>query len=97
MRALRLLLVIAAAWGVGCVTYDRGSFAAVSTAIVPIEMTAVEEEVEGRACGAVFQDPLKRAIDDAVQKIPGANALIDLSYHFEQLCIVVRATPVRVP
>ena len=97
MRMLRLLLAISAAWSAGCVTYDRGDFAAISTAIVPIEMTIVEEEVEGRACGVVFQDPLKRAIDDAVQKTPGANALVDVSYHFEQLCVVVRATAVRVP
>ena len=97
MRVLRLLLAISAAWSAGCVTYDRGDLAAVSTAIVPIEMTILEKEVEGRACGVVFQDPLKRAIDDAVQKTPGANALVDVSYHFEQLCVVVRATAVRVP
>ena len=95
MRAIRLLLVVAAVSSTGCITYDRGTLAAVSTTIVPIEMTVVAENVEGKACRDVFEDPFKQAIDDAVQNSPGANALVDVTYHFERLCMIVRGTAVR--
>ena len=97
MRAIRLLLVITAVSSTGCVTYDRGTLAAVSTTAVPIEMTVVSENVEGTACGDMLNDPFKRAIDDAVQNSPGANALVDVTYHFEQLCMIVRGTAIRLP
>jgi hypothetical protein len=95
MKAIRLLLAVAVASSAGCVTYDRGTLAAVSTTIVPIEMAVVAENVEGKACGDVFEDPFERAIDDAVQSSPGANALVDVTYHFERLCMIVRGTAVR--
>ena len=38
-------------------------------------------------------DPLVR---EALQKNPGANALVDVTYSFEELCIVVRGTAVHV-
>jgi hypothetical protein len=97
MRAIRLLLALATVSSTGCVTYDRGTLAAVSTTIVPIEMTVVAENVEGKACSDLFRDPFKRAIDDAVQKSPGANALVDVTYYFDQLCMIVRGTAIRSP
>ena len=97
MRAIRLLLAIAAVSNAGCVTYDRGTLAAVSTTMIPIEMTVVAENVEGQACGDMFTDPFKRAIDDAVQKSPGSNALVDVTYHFERLCMIVRGKAIRSP
>jgi len=96
MRVIRFLLAIAVVVSTGCVTYERGTFAAMSTTIVPIDVTVVAQNVEGRACGTLFQDPLKRAIDDAVQKSSGANALVAVTYRVEQLCMVVRGTAVRV-
>ena len=95
MRAIRLLLVITAVSSAGCVTYDRGTLAAVSTTVVPIEITAVSENVEGRACGDLLEDPFTRAIDDAVQNSPGADALVDVTVHFERLCMIVRGTAIR--
>jgi hypothetical protein len=98
MRAIRLVLVITAVSSAGCVTYDRGTLAAVSTTVVPIEMTVVSENVEGTACGDMLNDPFKRAIDDALQNAPGAaHALVDVTYHFEQLCMIVRGTAIRLP
>lgn len=97
MRALGLLLAIAVVSSTACVTYDRGTLAAVSTTIVPIEMTVVAENVEGRACGDMFTNPFARAVDDAVRKSPGANALVDVTYHFEKLCMIVRGTAIRSP
>jgi hypothetical protein len=97
MRAIRLLLVIAALATTGCVTYERGTFAAVSTATVPMEMTVVSENVEGRACSDLLKQPVSRAIDDALFRSPGANALVDVTYRFEKLCMVVRGTAIRLP
>jgi hypothetical protein len=92
------LLAIAAALACGaCVTYERGTLAAVSTASLPIAVEPVEESVEGRACGDLFRRPVEVAIDDALAKAPGANALINARTDFEGLCIVVRGTAVRVP
>ena len=35
-------------------------------------------------------------MDDALQQAPDANALTNVRYGFEQLCMVVRGTAVRV-
>jgi hypothetical protein len=97
MKAIGLLLFLAAASSMGCVTYERGTFAAASATIVPIEMTTVAENVEGKACGDLFQAPVARAIDAALRSPPGANALVGVTIGFEQLCVIVRGTAVRVP
>jgi len=81
----------------GCVTYERGNFAALSTTVPPVSMTVVEEEVEGRACGSLFDAPLRRAVSDALVGANGANALIDVTYRVEKLCMVVRGRAVRIP
>jgi len=97
MKVLGPLLAIAAAAGTGCITYERGSFAAVSTTMVPVEAVVVAETAEGAACGDLFRDPFRRAVDDAIGKSAGANALVDVTVHFERLCMVVRGKAVRVP
>jgi hypothetical protein len=97
MRVIRLLLAIAAVSSTGCVTYDRGTLAAVSTTLVPVEVEVVAENVEGKVCSNMFMSPFKRAVDDAFLNSPGANALIDVTYHLEKLCMVVRGTAIRLP
>ena len=97
MRALPLLLTITAVSNTACITYDRATLAAVSTAMVPIGMTVVAEDVEGKVCSDMFMHPLERAIDDAMRRAPGANALVDASIHFERLCVIVRGTAIRSP
>ena len=101
MSAVRPLLpplVLVAALCAGCVTVDRGWLAAASTTIVPIPMTVLEEQVEGRSCGEPFApERFKLAIDDALAQAPGANALVDVSYGFERLCMTVRGTAVHIP
>ncbi len=92
-----LPLALVAAICAGCATVDRGWLAAASTTIVPIQMTVLEERVEGRSCGEPFAaERFKLAIDDALAKAPGANALVDVSYGFERLCMTVRGTAVRI-
>ena len=96
MRARTLLLVWLAACSNACVTYPRGTLTVASTEPVSVEMAVVAENVEGRFCGDVFADRFRLAIDAALEKSPGANALVDVSYHFERFCMVVRATAVRI-
>ncbi|UCE86649.1 MAG: hypothetical protein JSU66_02615 [Deltaproteobacteria bacterium] len=92
--ALRLLLLCAVFAG-GCASYDRGALAAASTAKIAIPMTVVEETVEGRSCEPM-EPQFNLASQRALAAAPGANALIDVSYHFERFCMIVRGTAVRV-
>ena len=80
----------------GCVTYESGSLAAVSAQTLPLPMTFVAEHVEGRSCASEAESGFRYAIDDAVRKAPGANALVDAEIYFERLCLVVRGKAVRV-
>ena len=96
MKALRVLMAVAAVASTGCITYDRGWFAAVSMTAPPIAMTVVAENAEGRVCRDVFREPVRVAIDEALRSAPGANALMDVRYGFEQLCMVVRGKAVRI-
>ena len=99
MSALRpLLLALVAVLCAGCVTVDRGWLAAASTTIVAIPMTVLEEQVEGRSCGEPFApERFKLALDDALAKAPGANALVDVRYGFVGLCMTVHGSAVRIP
>ena len=96
MKRAVALLGASAALLAGCVTYKSGSLAAVSTQTLPLPMTFVAEEVEGRSCVDETESGFRLAIDDAVRKAPGANALVDASIYFERLCLVVRGKAVRV-
>jgi len=80
----------------GCVTYDSGLLAAASVEALPLPMTPVAERVEGRSCVALGQKRFGLAIDDAIAKAPGANALVDVALSFERLCLVVRGKAIRV-
>ena len=97
MRRLGTLSALLAVVAVssGCVTYDRAFFAMVSTEPVLAATTVVAEDVEGRVCNRPFDVPLERAIDAALQNVDGANALVDVQYRFQDLCLVVNATAVR--
>ncbi len=94
---MRALLALCLAFAAGCATYQRGFLGAVSTANVPLERTVVAGEVEGRTCGELTEPQFRLAVDDALEKAPGANALVDATYAFENFCTVVRGTAVRIP
>jgi len=97
-RPARLLAVaIALSTCTACVTYDRSSFAAVSTTALAIEPEPIGQTVEGRVCDRLFQEPLARAVDDALSKSRGSQALRDVRFGFENLCVVVRGTAIRLP
>jgi hypothetical protein len=93
-RALLLLALLGSS--TACVTYERGRLEAASTRELPLALTVVQETAQGRSCGDWFKHRFKLAIDAALQAAPGANALADVSYHFEGLCVVVRGRAVRV-
>jgi hypothetical protein len=95
---MRRALALAAAGlaAAGCVTYESGALAAASPGPLPLAMTFVAERVEGRSCGGFTEGGFRLAIDDAVRKAPGANALVDATLYFERLCLVVRGKAVRV-
>lgn len=97
MKGVVFSIALSAAISTGCVTYERGGFAALSTTTPPLEMTVVAEEVEGRACGSLFEAPLRRAISDALVSANGANALTDVTYRVEKLCMIVRGRAVYIP
>ena len=92
-RVAALVACLAAA---GCVSYQSGPLAAVSVETLPLPMTFLAERVEGRSCVDAIETGFRLAIDDAVRKVPGANALVDVTLGFERLCIVVRGKAVRV-
>ena len=100
-RVLALLALAVALASTGCVTFDSGTLAAASTEPIPDTYETLGDPVEGRSCGDVrqgevlFEPGFKRAIDDALAQVTGANALVDVAYSFESLCMVVRGTPVR--
>lgn len=80
----------------GCVTYRSGVLAAVANGPLPLAMTTVSERVEGRSCVNEREAGFRLAIDDAVRKAVGANALVEATLYFERLCLVVRGRAVRV-
>jgi hypothetical protein len=94
--ALARVALLAGLAGAGCVTHESGALAAVSAQTLPLPMTFVAERVEGRSCVGEAESGFRLAIDDAVRKAPGANALVDAAIYFERLCLVVRGKAVRV-
>lgn len=97
MTAARwIALVLLLGGAAGCATYQRGELAAASVMEIPLEMTVLREQVEGRACGDWLKPRYTLALDDALRQAPDANALVNVTYHFEAFCMVVRGTAVRV-
>lgn len=92
---LSLLLLISVSLG-GCLTYHRGDFAAISTRAIPAKMEIIESQVEGRSCEPNWEPRFQLAVEDALKKVPQANALVSASYRLEKLCIVVSGTAVRI-
>ena len=80
----------------GCLTYHRGDFAAISTKAVPSKMEIVDAHAEGKSCKTNRNPRFQLAVDDALEKVPRANALVNVSYRLERFCIVVSGTAVRI-
>jgi hypothetical protein len=94
-RLVALLLV--SALGAACAHYNMGELSAASSETVPVPMITIREEAKGSACGDLLAQRLETAVEDALRNSPGANALVDASFHFERLCLVVRGRAVQIP
>jgi hypothetical protein len=77
----------------GCATYPVGSFTAASSQALPGRFAVLDEAARGQACG--MERRFQRAVADAIQGTPGANALLDASFRFERLCVSVSGRAVR--
>lgn len=91
MRPLAAALFALAA--AACASYERGVLAAAALEPLPLSTQVVAQAVEGRSCG--IDGRYERALEDALLQAPGAEALADVTYSFERLCLVVRGTAVR--
>jgi hypothetical protein len=80
----------------GCVTYVRGNIDLAAPETPDIELTTVAESVEGRSCGKWVERQYEHAADQALAQAPGADALADVRYRFEDFCIVVRGRAVKI-
>jgi hypothetical protein len=80
----------------GCLSHHRGDFAAISTRAIPSRMEIIESRVEGRSCKTNRHPRFQLAVEDALEELPEANALVSVAYRFEKLCIVVSGTAVRI-
>jgi hypothetical protein len=80
----------------GCLSNPRGDFAAISTRAIPSRMEIIECQVEGKSCKTNRNPRFQLAVEDALEKVPEANALVSVAYRFERLCIVVSGTAVRI-
>jgi len=93
----RLALAGALALAAGCATYTRGHLAAAASGVPRLQMEVVAEDVTGRSCGQVMDVRFERAVEAALRKAPGANALVDVTSTWESFCVVVRGHAVRLP
>jgi len=92
MRVVVVLFLLASC---GC-TYHRGDFSAISTRAIAAKMEVIEPHVEGRSCKTNWEPRFQLSVDDALKKAPEANALVNVAYRFENLCIVVSGMAVRI-
>jgi hypothetical protein len=57
----------------------------------------IKQDAEGTSCASMFDARYEHAVQDALARSPGANALVGASWYFERLCITVRGTAVYFP
>ena len=81
---------------IGCRTTVPGHISAMSVRALDLPMTIVASGAEGRACGSGTQQNIPAAIEDALAKHPGANALMNIAVFKQPRCIRVTGTAVRI-
>ena len=59
-------------------------------------MEIIESQVEGKSCKTNWEPRFQLAVEDALEEVPEATALVSVAYRFEKLCIVVSGTAVRI-
>jgi len=111
MRFITILLAIAFSASLSGCTTRIGDLTILSTKNIPAEVTTIRENVEGKDCAnivlllipiGVMNPTIDGAIDDALDKVPGADALIDVTIKsyawtvllFTQQCVTVEGTAI---
>lgn len=96
MSRLALLAALSLSLG-ACVTYPRGTLAVASHVMPALESELLAEGVEGRDCDEWLDRRQSEAVEEAIAQAPGANALVNATFTFQNFCLVVRGDAVRIP
>jgi hypothetical protein len=91
------VLVVAVLAGLGCASYERGRLTLASVRKIEAPFQIIKQDAEGTSCASMFDARYEHAVQDALARSPGANALVGASWYFEKLCITVRGTAVYFP
>jgi hypothetical protein len=91
------LLFVGASVVLGCTSYERGRLAMASVRKIEAPFTIIKQDAEGTSCASMFDARYEQAVQDALARASGANALVGASWYFERLCITVRGTAVHFP
>ena len=111
MRRAGILALVSGLLCLSACTTRIGDLTILSTKNIPAEMTVIREGVEGKDCSNVIlllipvgtlNPTIDGAIDDALDKVPGADALIDVTIKshawtmilFTQSCVTVEGTAI---
>ena len=62
----RALVALLACASLGCATYERGRFAAVSTTAVEVPLAIVKRDAEGRSCQQFGSQRYSKAVEKAI-------------------------------
>ena len=92
-----VLLVALALSASACVTYPRGTLGMASLVMPTLETELIAEGVEGRDCDEWLDRRQSEAVEEAIASAPGANALVNATFTFQNFCLVVRGDAVRIP
>ena len=90
-------LLVAAQGTLGCVSYERGRLSVASVRKIEAPFRIIKQDAEGTSCASMFDARYEQAVQDALARSPGANALVAASWYFEKLCITVRGMAVYFP
>ena len=106
-----ILMLLVVSLGLSACTTRIGDLTILSTKNIPAEMTVIREGVEGKDCANIIlllipigtlNPTIDGAIDDALDKVPGADAMIDITIKqnawtailFTQSCVTVKGTAI---
>jgi hypothetical protein len=92
-----LVVSVAAPLALGCASYERGRLTVASVRKIEAPFRIIKQDAEGTSCASMFDARYEQAVQDALARSPGSNALVGASWYFEKLCITVRGTAVYFP
>ncbi len=111
IRLVTILFAIGLVFSLSACTTRIGDLTILGTKNIPAEVTVIRENVEGKDCANIIlllipigtmNPTIDGAIDDALDKVPGADALIDVTIKryawtailWTQECVTVEGTAI---